>query len=808
MLLWFVLPRTGPMTPGFTDGLAGDLPLVRVLLLSQAAGMLTEVLVTLVFFVRCAVITVFRRDTIRAASALVGADATLPEASLLRCSRGVNALLGGASSVFFRAALLRSWTWINGAVCGCVWGFMTALLRGDAASASSWFIAISILTWSAFVGLAVLAMSACIVGSRTRLRAKKGEYALRDTGTFARLRPAPDVSSQETLDVLSSNTAFRALDEASWGTESSTSTSSSLSPVILINGPSSGPPAHAPAHTARGGARSAAFRRCEELTVGAALREADFFFSIALAAALVGGVGFVVIDGCLALCTQLGTATSLASAISLLDAVSNIPRHGYNPSTRVLCWWVGWNLTSMATLVILARGLQAAWDADDALSHAGIGGSESQSRALATASEAYAAGAGACVPLTLERVAENVYRRTREDAAGRRIGLQLLANPLHDLRDVRDAVASRTRDTRPRAPSPLPQSPNTRSLILAGGSSSARGSRRLAEDAHGSAAVGIDSFASVSSTSESTEFGSTPAQHAASHNAIDQTQRAHQQLRLAAFPSTSPSSTARVPALMSQSGAGIGLARSPRNWCGPHANCFVCFERVGDAVFMECGHAGVCMECAETIVNGRTKRTVMTRSALFALTSTGAQVSVMRAVTIAPQTDTPATALSLRDPAQSTTSASAHAASARPVNAAGQASAIIRSRGSVGWRGGATITSSALSTLEAALEHARNDGMTEAELQNNVDVAVAGAVRPAARRATAPALVLPMLPGSARDTFLVSILTGGSGVCPVCRAPVTSLLRVGPDVRTTDGRSVALVLPLSLFSAKGAPSPL
>ena len=47
----------------------------------------------------------------------------------------------------------------------------------------------------------------------------------------------------------------------------------------------------------------------------------------------------------------------------------------------------------------------------------------------------------------------------------------------------------------------------------------------------------------------------------------------------------------------------------------------------------------------------------------------------------------------------------------------------------------------------------------------------------------------------AAGAFLVSVVTGGSGACPVCRAPVTSLLRLGPDVRTTDGRIVALVLP-------------
>ena len=39
----------------------------------------------------------------------------------------------------------------------------------------------------------------------------------------------------------------------------------------------------------------------------------------------------------------------------------------------------------------------------------------------------------------------------------------------------------------------------------------------------------------------------------------------------------------------------------------PHGSrpaCFICFEALADAVFMECGHAGVCAPCARTITHG------------------------------------------------------------------------------------------------------------------------------------------------------------------------------------------------------------
>jgi hypothetical protein len=50
------------------------------------------------------------------------------------------------------------------------------------------------------------------------------------------------------------------------------------------------------------------------------------------------------------------------------------------------------------------------------------------------------------------------------------------------------------------------------------------------------------------------------------------------------------------------------------------------------------------------------------------------------------------------------------------------------------------------------------------------------------------------------------IYSGGTGVCPMCRSTVTSVVRIGPDVAMTDGRIVALILPHSYWR-EGTHSP-
>jgi len=83
---------------------------------------------------------------------------------------------------------------------------------------------------------------------------------------------------------------------------------------------------------------------------------------------------------------------------------------------------------------------------------------------------------------------------------------------------------------------------------------------------------------------------------------------------------------ATVAALLPAPGAGVaasggggGSSSSSRSVAGgalrptaaatplPHGRrpaCFICFEASADAVFMECGHAGMCTQCAHTITHG------------------------------------------------------------------------------------------------------------------------------------------------------------------------------------------------------------
>lgn len=126
-------------------------------------------------------------------------------------------------------------------------------------------------------------------------------------------------------------------------------------------------------------------------------------------------------------------------------------------------------------------------------------------------------------------------------------------------------------------------------------------------------------------------------------------------------PSSSVITTTGIPLLP----AATPLSSSSSSSQSKRALCFICFEAPADAVFMECGHAGACMGCADIIVRGR---------------------------------------------------------------------------------------------LEAA-----------------------GSQQP---------------PWSARDGQpQYPTRQGGTCSCPICRAPVLQILRIGPDVQTWDGRTVALVLP-------------
>jgi len=96
--------------------------------------------------------------------------------------------------------------------------------------------------------------------------------------------------------------------------------------------------------------------------------------------------------------------------------------------------------------------------------------------------------------------------------------------------------------------------------------------------------------------------------------------------------------------------------------------------------------------------------------------------------------------------------------------------------------------------------------IAETDFRECIDGAVKAAIFDLERRGMHPfSLRPPVLKrgrASTEEMLLVTVLTGGSGVCPVCRSPVTNILRLGPDTTTTDGRTVALILPSDAYQWK------
>ena len=142
-----------------------------------------------------------------------------------------------------------------------------------------------------------------------------------------------------------------------------------------------------------------------------------------------------------------------------------------------------------------------------------------------------------------------------------------------------------------------------------------------------------------------------------------------------------------------------------------------------------------------------------------------------------------------------------------PPTGLAQLAALVAGRGAVPWIRHRAVRLSAcqLETLAELGEVVASGGIPEAEFEECVAGAVAAALEEAERRQLATLRTLRPAPPArppAEEMLLVTVLTGGSGVCPVCRAPVTNILRLGPDTRTTDGRMVALVLPTDAYPWK------
>jgi len=137
-------------------------------------------------------------------------------------------------------------------------------------------------------------------------------------------------------------------------------------------------------------------------------------------------------------------ATTALRAASRVDEPWNAGGAGATGATIMLACWCGIQLSGMTGLILIARALQSSWDAEDAEDNTSDSTSTSQSAAAAAARRSVLMGAAAA-PTSVQRCSEGLYKRTEEDARARSLGLHLVTNPLHYLRDVREAVARRTR---------------------------------------------------------------------------------------------------------------------------------------------------------------------------------------------------------------------------------------------------------------------------------------------------------------------------------------------------------------------------
>ena len=241
--------------------------------------------------------------------------------------------------------------------------------------------------------------------------------------------------------------------------------------------------------------------------------------------------------------------------------------------------------------------------------------------------------------------------------------------------------------------------------------------------------------------------------------------------------------------------------------------CFICFEAPGNSVFMECGHAGACWVCANTIAHGHSKRQIMTRRAYNAMMAVGGTQA--RYITLQNVEEEevckegggglhcsgPSTS-SLGPPPPSVPAASP------PLSSLERLNALKFSGGTVPWikHRVVRLSPSQMETLGELGELRGRGDVSEEDFGECVDGAVRAALAEVEKRAALPFSLRPPAVKLGRpvreEMLLVTVLTGGSGVCPVCRSPVTNILRLGPDTTTTDGRTVALILPDDAYQWK------
>lgn len=192
--------------------------------------------------------------------------------------------------------------------------------------------------------------------------------------------------------------------------------------------------------------RPAPVLRQDELQLTAEGKTAALLFMQSFTASLMSIIaGLFVSQVQTALAPFAEPGLSLSSVIPAVgrmqDRIAVSGTWELNANVAILGCWLLCQVCGMSCLILLARALQRSWDADDEAADVRVLSSESQQTAAEGARKSAGGGNGA--PLLLQKVGDGVYRRRAEDAQAHAIGTQIVDNPLHHLRTVAKAVSRR-----------------------------------------------------------------------------------------------------------------------------------------------------------------------------------------------------------------------------------------------------------------------------------------------------------------------------------------------------------------------------
>jgi len=114
---------------------------------------------------------------------------------------------------------------------------------------------------------------------------------------------------------------------------------------------------------------------------------------------------------------------------------------------------------------------------------------------------------------------------------------------------------------------------------------------------------------SSSSAGERPPAGERPARGSRGSRAGERPTRASHASRASpsrgeAWGAPAAASSPRAPACAPRASRGAPPASGTPLPCRGRPTCIICYEAPADTVFLECGHAGVCADCARTITQG------------------------------------------------------------------------------------------------------------------------------------------------------------------------------------------------------------